>query len=207
MLEYCLLSWDPSDCVASFWPQTYKGPPSSQHLWYPCTFGNPWDCCSLCRDISLCASLDTEPGSVGLLGTKSFCVPYSFDYRKQPSFSLHDLPWVPMESFKQLLIRKGRGWETREKQTVKGNNSAALGQSPGSPSTDTCNNIFELFCRYWNPFQVGEVNNEWWYAAHKHVDPRPVGTWRLMMLTSTYLTTSPSEECPWADHALFEPLL
>ena len=27
------------------------------------------------------------------------------------------------------------------------------------------------------------------------------------MLTSTYLTTNQSEECPQADHALFEPLL
>ena len=35
---------------------------------------------------------DTEQGPVGLLGTKSFCVPRFFDYRKQPSFSLHDLP-------------------------------------------------------------------------------------------------------------------
>ena len=79
-------------------------------------------------------------------------------------------------------------WDRGE--TVKRNNSAALGQGPGSPPTDTHNNIFELFCRYWNPLQVGRVNNYWWYASHKHVDPRPVGTWRLMMLTSTYLTTN-----------------
>ena len=36
--------------------------------------------------------------------------------------------------------------ETREEKSR--NNSAALGQSPGSPSRDIYNNIFELFCRY-----------------------------------------------------------
>ena len=36
--------------------------------------------------------------------------------------------------------------------------------------------------------------------------PQTSWTWRLMMQTP-YLTTNPSEECPWADHVLFEPLL
>ena len=40
------------------------------------------------------------------------------------------------------------------------------------------------------------------YAAYKHVDPRPVGTRRLVMLTPDYLTTNQSEVCPLADHAL-----
>nr|XP_060165840.1 basic proline-rich protein-like [Globicephala melas] len=44
-------------------------------------------------------------------------------------------------------------------------------------------------------------------AAHKHGDPRPVGTRRLLMPTPDDLTTSQSEECPRADHALFEPFL
>ena len=35
------------------------------------------------------------------------------------------------------------------------------------------------------------------------IDPRPVGTKRLMMLTPDYLTSNPSEECPQADYALF----
>ena len=46
---------------------------------------------------------------VGLLGTKPFCVLHFLDYRKQPSFILHHLPWVPVGRFKQLLIRKGMG--------------------------------------------------------------------------------------------------
>ena len=46
------------------------------------------------------------------------CFPHHFlDYREQPSFSLHDLPWVPWGRFKQLLIREGRACETREKQS------------------------------------------------------------------------------------------
>ena len=74
--------------------------------------------------------IDTEQGPVVFLGTKPFCVPHFFDYRKQPSFSLHHLPWVPMGRSKQVLIREGRGCETREKQS-----RAALGQGPVSPST------------------------------------------------------------------------
>ena len=31
-----------------------------------------------------------------------------------------------------------------------------LGQGPGSPSRDIYKNIFELFCRYWHPHQMGE---------------------------------------------------
>ena len=57
-----------------------------------------------------------QKGPVGLLGTRALC-PYCFDCRKQPSFSLHHLPWVPVGRFKQLLTREGRGCETREKQT------------------------------------------------------------------------------------------
>ena len=33
-------------------------------------------------------------------------------------------------------------------------------------------------------------------AAHKHIDPRPVGTRRLMRLTPDYFTTNQSEEYP-----------
>ena len=60
---------------------------------------------------------DAEQGPVGVLGTKSFCVPHFSDYRKPPSFSLHYLPWVPVGRLKQLLIKEGRGYEIRGKQS------------------------------------------------------------------------------------------
>ena len=97
---------------------------------------------------------DTEQDHMGPLGTKAFLSP-PFLWL-QVSVSLHVLLWVPTGSFRELLIREGRGRETREEQS-KRNNSAALGQGPGSPSRDI-HNIFELFCKYWKPLQVGEVN-------------------------------------------------
>ena len=97
----------------------------------------------------------------GVPGHKA-CAPPFLDYRKQASFSLHDLPWVPTGIIKQLLIREGRGWEIKEKQS-----RAALGPGPSYPSMDTCNSIFEIFCRYRNLLQVGEV---------KHVDPTSMQT-------------------------------
>ena len=60
---------------------------------------------------------DAEQGPLGLLGTESFCVPRFFDYRKLPSSALHYLPWVPVGRLKQLLIREGREYEIREKQS------------------------------------------------------------------------------------------
>ena len=45
---------------------------------------------------------------MGLPDRRAFCLPYSFDYRKQSSFSLCDPPWVPMDRVKQLLIREGK---------------------------------------------------------------------------------------------------
>ena len=82
-------------------------------------------------------SIDSMQGPVGLLGTRPLCVPHFFDYRKQPSFNLYSLPWVPVGSFKQLLIRERRGWETSEKQSKE-----ASGQGLVSPSKDAQDNIF-----------------------------------------------------------------
>ena len=93
-----------------------------------------------------------QAGPCGAPGHKSLSV--------SPISLLQEIGFTPQFQwgrFKQLLIREGRG--CRDKGgTVKRLNSAALGQCPGSPSRDTHNNILELFCRYWNPHQVGEVN-------------------------------------------------
>ena len=83
------------------------------------------------------------------------------------------------------------------------NNSSAINQSPCSSSNDTYNNnlthIFVLFSRNQDPHPGGR----WWlHAVHKHIDPRLVGTSRLMIkITKTspcYLNTKKSEESPWA---------
>ena len=71
----------------------------------------------VCSDVLRKCHHDTVQSSVGLQYTRPLS-PCFFDYRKQPSVSLHDLPWAPMGRFKPLLIREGREWETKEKQTV-----------------------------------------------------------------------------------------
>ena len=52
---------------------------------------------------------ETEQDLVGILEAKAFLCTLFPDYRKQASFSLHDLPWAPRIRFKQLLIREGKG--------------------------------------------------------------------------------------------------
>ena len=58
------------------------------------------------------ALLEQDP--VGLLGTKAFVCPPFLVFRKEASFSLQDLPWVPKGRFKQWLIREGRGCGDKE---------------------------------------------------------------------------------------------
>ena len=65
-------------------------------------------------------------------------------------------PWASLSSKDQIQAVVNQGREGTRRQ--RGNSSAALGQGPGFPSVDTQNSIFELFCRYGNPFQVGEGN-------------------------------------------------
>ena len=57
----------------------------------------------------------------------------------------------------QFLIGELGSLQARRPKKKK-KNSAASGQGAGFPSRDTQNNVLELFCRYWNPYQVGEVN-------------------------------------------------
>ena len=60
--------------------------------------------------------------------------------------------WSLVETKIPYVERSKTRWNKTER-----NNSAAVGQGPGSPSADIHNNISELFGRYWNPCQV-EVN-------------------------------------------------
>ena len=55
-------------------------------------------------------------------------------------------PEFQLGRFKQMLIREGRGCETREEQSRE-----TIVQPWGRswfPSRDTHNSIFQLFCRY-----------------------------------------------------------
>ena len=61
----------------------------------------------------------------------------------KPSRTLAGL--LGTEAFQQLQSGKGRGAETREEQSR--NNSAALGQGPGSTSSNTHRSVFKLFFR------------------------------------------------------------
>ena len=127
-------------------------------------------------------SSDIKQSPVELLGTKTFCYPHYFNYRKQPSFSLHDFPLVSISRFKELLIREGKELKIRRNKKSR----AALGQGPFPPLMYICS-IFELFCRYWKPLWV-KLMIWWWHAAHNHVDPREAGPkdwWYWLLLTST----------------------
>ena len=82
-----------------------------------------------------------------------------------------------MGRFKQLLVRKER--EARqERSQVKRNSSAVLGQGPDSSSMQTTISL--------NCFADTETPSRWdsvpGYAAHKQIDLRLVGTWKLKTL-------------------------
>ena len=118
---------------------------------------------------------DTEQAPVGLLGIKPSCVPHFSDYRKQPSFSLHDLPWVSTGVFKQLRIREGKGCKTRVKQSRK-----TIVQPWGNVLFHHQKIYTTISLSY---FTDTETHSRWeklkltWYAAQKHADSRK--NWNL----------------------------
>ena len=91
----------------------------------------------------------------------------------------------------------------RKSQARQNSDSLAIKQSQGSLGPPwrleitSWITLFEWFCRHWNSHQLVEVK---WHTVHKHVDPRLVGTRRLIMLIPHFLTTNQSKECPWADY-------
>lgn len=74
---------------------------------------------------------DTVQGPAGLWAPRA-SVSRFFDYRKQPSVSLQDLPWVPVGRIQAAVNQGRRGCKAREKQS-----RAALRQGPVSPSVVT----------------------------------------------------------------------
>ena len=127
---------------------------------------------------------DTEPGPVGAPGHKDFLCPL-FLWVQEIGFI--QPPWLSVSSNGQIqaVVNWGREGMRDQGETVKRNNSAALGQGPGSPARDTHDNIFELFCRDWNPLQVGEVNDDMLPTSTETPDQLELeGWWCRLLLTS-----------------------
>ena len=90
--------------------------------------------------------VDTEQDPVGPLGLEAFLPPPSLDYRKQISLTLHGL-CLSSNGQIQTLANQGRQRMKRQERSSQVNNSAALGQGPGSPSRDKLHNISELLAK------------------------------------------------------------
>ena len=90
--------------------------------------------------------VDAERDPVGPLGLEAFLPPPSLDYRKLTSLSLHGL-CLSSNGQIQILANQGRQRMQRQERSSQVNNSAALGQGPGSPSRDKLHNISELFAK------------------------------------------------------------
>lgn len=91
----------------------------------------------------------------------------------------------------------------RNYSLARQNNNLAIQQSQGPsvlpPGLYILSQVLEAVLQVLKPPPGGRSQL---YAAHKHVDPRRVGTRRLMMLTPTYLTTPKPGKRPRADHTL-----
>ena len=102
---------------------------------------------------------------------------YFFDHMKQPSFSLHDLPWLPVGRFKHLLIKGGDTRQGRNNQEQPWGEDLFPHQQIHTTMSLSCFADTETPCR-WEKLK---------WCAHKHVDPRPFGTegwWCWLLLTS-----------------------
>ena len=87
---------------------------------------------------------ETEHGPLGLLGAEAFLCPHFLFLGHGPHSATMNFPeFLRTGSDRQLLIREGRGCRDPGR-TVK-NNSADLGQDPGSFSRNTHNNTGILY--------------------------------------------------------------
>ena len=105
----------------SSWEQDHPDSKRDSRLWHsiniPVTSPHGIKGGSSAREREGGSKPEMEQGPLGLLGTKAFLWPPLFIFRKWASFCLHDLPWVPRGTFRQLLIRKGGDAETKEEQS------------------------------------------------------------------------------------------
>lgn len=141
---------------------------------------------------------ETEQDPVGLQGTKVFlCISCL------AGNSLHKVSMSFLSSqgrFKELLIKEGGDAETGRRESR--NNSTALGQALVSPtpSMNIHSNIFELFCRYWNPYQKKLT-----VSSHQHVDPRLVGPedWQCWLPITSPSTNQKNGFMSWSHPPLW----
>ena len=121
---------------------------------------------------------------MGLLGTKAFLCP-PFLWLQEIGF--FQPPWPSPSSSGQIqaVVNEGReGMRDKGETNSQEKQQCTLGQGPGSPWRDTHNNIFELFCSYWNPHQVGEVNYMLPTSTETPDQLEPEGWWYWLPLTS-----------------------
>ena len=85
---------------------------------------------------------------------------------------------------------------------MKRNTSAALG-SVSFPFKGYMYQYLWAVFRHWPPIRWKKLA----VCCSQACRPRTSGTRRLGMLTPIYLSTNPSEQCPWADHTLSELFL
>ena len=73
-------------------------------------------------------------------------------------------PWPSPSSTvanKETEEMRRQGRNSQKKQ------SCNLGTGLGSPSRDIYNNIFELFCRHWNPITWEKLEGCWWLSGRE----------------------------------------
>ena len=116
--------------------------------------------------------------------------------------SFHKLFWVPTGRFKELLIREGR--EYRNQGSIIKKHQCSLVVRSWFPIKEHTQQNFWVALQILKPPPGGR---NYLYAAQKPTDAKSLENKTLMLLTRTQLTINQSEEYPWADHTLAEPLL
>ena len=140
-----------------------------------------------------------QPGLCGAAGYQSLSVS-PISWLQEMGLIQPPVPFLSSNSwFKQLLLREDGLWDRWE--AVRSSHGAAWEQSRDSPQG--AHMVESLRCRADTETLPGGRSSR--HAARQHADPRPLGTRRLIMLPPIDFTANQWAQCPWADHALFEP--
>ena len=111
-------------------------------------------------------------------------------------------PWVPKGRFKQLVIRKGRG--CGQKRGAVRKQWSSLGQGPGSPSSETHNNIFSCFADT-EPLTKWKILTIWWsilcsretVTQFKNLENHRSPSWNHLMPNDFWIEGMQSLHAPW----------